>query len=93
MALPIKWLASNVILVLVALPGGVQLASAVKRRLGGDAASSSDDSSLLAKQSWAARLGVLAVLISIPLDAVIPVVVLWIIPARLTFLYLLFFFV
>ena len=37
--------------------------------------------------------GVLAVLISIPLDAIVPVVVLWIIPARLTFLYLLFFFV
>ncbi len=92
-ALPIKWLASNVILVLVALPGGVQLASALKRRLGGDATSSSDDSSLLAKQSWAARVGVLAVLISIPLDAVVPVAVLWIIPARLTFLYLLFFFV
>ena len=35
-ALPIKWLASNVILVLVALPGGVQLASALKRRLGGE---------------------------------------------------------
>ena len=32
-------------------------------------------------------------LISIPLGAVVPVVVLWIIPARLTFLYLLFFFV
>lgn len=92
-ALPIKWLASNVILVLVALPGGVRLASALKRRLGGDATADSDDSSLLAKQSWAARVGVLAVLISIPLDAVVPVVVLWIIPARLTFLYLLFFFV
>jgi len=38
-------------------------------------------------------VGVLAVLISIPLGAVVPVVVLWIIPARLTFLYLLFFFV
>jgi len=92
-ALPIKWLASNVILVLVALPGGVQLASGLKRRLGGEATADSDDSSLLAKQSWAARVGVLAVLISIPLDAIVPVVVLWIIPARLTFLYLLFFFV
>jgi fatty acid desaturase len=93
MALPIKWLASNVIVVLVALPGGVQLASALKRRLGGDATADTDDSRLLAKQSWAARVGVLAVLISIPLGAVVPVVVLWIIPARLTFLYLLFFFV
>ena len=92
-ALPIKWLASNVILVLVALPGGVQLASGLKRRLGGEATADSDDSSLLAKQSWAARVGVLAVLISIPLDAIVPVVVLWIIPARLTFLYLLLFFV
>ena len=92
-ALPIKWLASNVIFVLVALPGGVQLASALKRRLGGEATADSDDSSLLAKQSWAARVGVLAVLISIPLDGVVPVVVLWIVPARLTFLYLLFFFV
>ena len=92
-ALPIKWLASNVIVVLVALPSGVQLASALKRRLGGDATADTDDSRLLAKQSWAARVGVLAVLISIPLGAVVPVVVLWIIPARLTFLYLLFFFV
>ena len=56
-ALPIKWLASNVILVLVALPGGVQLASGLKRRLGGEATADSDDSSLLAKQSWAARVG------------------------------------
>ena len=37
-------------------------------------------------------MGVLAVLISIPLGAVVPVVVLWIIPARLTFLYLAIFF-
>ena len=75
-ALPIKWLDSNVILVLVALPGEVQLASGLKRRLGGEATADSDDSSLLAKQSWAARVGVLAVLISIPLDAIVPVVVL-----------------
>jgi len=91
--LPIKWFVSNIIVVLVAMPGGVQLASALKRRLGGDATSGSDDSSLLAKQSWAARVGVLAVLVSIPFGAVVPVVVLWIIPARLTFLYLAFFFV
>ena len=92
-ALPIKWLAGNVIFVLVALPGGVQLASALKRRLGGDATASSDDSRLLAKQSWAARLGLLAVLISIPLGFVLPVLMLWIIPVRLTFLYLAVFFV
>jgi len=77
----------------VALPGGVGLASALKRKLGGDATADSDDSGLLAKQSWAVRVGIAAALISIPLDLDVPVVVLWLIPARLTFLYLLFFFV
>ena len=90
--LPIKWLASNVILVLVALPGGVQLASGLKRRLAGEA-TDRDDANLLAKQSWAARVGLLAALASIPFGLFIPVVVLWIIPTRLTFLYLAFFFV
>ena len=48
---------------------------------------------MLASQRWAVRVGVAAVLISIPLGALVPVVVLWIVPARLTFLYLAFFFV
>lgn len=91
-ALPIKWLISNVVLLLVALPGGIHLANALMRRLGGERASEGGDSSLLAAQRWAVRVGVVAALISIPFGAVVPVVVLWIIPARLTFLYLAIFF-
>ena len=91
-ALPIKWLISNVVLLLVAVPGGIHLANALMRRLGAIKASDGGESSLLAAQRWAVRAGVLAVLISIPFGAVVPVVVLWIIPARLTFLYLAIFF-
>ncbi len=91
-ALPIKWLISNIVLLLVALPGGVNLANGLMRRLGADAASDGGEESLIAPQRWAVRVGVLAALISIPLGVVVPVVVLWIIPARLTFLYLAFFF-
>jgi len=91
-ALPIKWLISNVVVLLVALPGGIHLANGLMRRLGGSKASEGGDDSLLAAQRWALRVGVLAVLISIPLGAIVPVVVLWIIPARLTFLYLAIFF-
>lgn len=91
-ALPVKWLVSNVVLLLVALPGGTYLANALMRRLGASAASDGGDTSLLAAQRWAVRVGVLAVLISIPLGVTVPVVVLWIVPARLTFLYLAIFF-
>lgn len=91
-ALPIKWLVSNVVLLLVALPGGIHLANRLVRRLGGSAAAEGGDDSLLGAQRWAVRVGVIAVLISIPLGVVAPVVVLWIIPARLTFLYLAIFF-
>lgn len=91
-ALPVKWLISNVVLLLVALPGGIRLANGLMRRLGGTKASEGSEASLLAEQRWAVRVGVLAVLISIPLGVVVPVVVLWIIPARLTFLYLAIFF-
>ena len=91
-ALPVKWLISNVVLLLVALPGGIHLANGLMRRLGASRASEGGDSSLLAAQRWAVRVGVLAVLISIPLGVVVPVVVLWVIPARLTFLYLAIFF-
>ena len=91
-ALPVKWLISNVVLLLVALPGGIRLANGLMRRLGGTKASEGGEASLLAEQRWAVRVGVLAVLISIPLGVVVPVVVLWIIPARLTFLYLAIFF-
>ena len=87
-ALPIKWLVSNVVLLLVALPGGVHLANALMRRLGATAASDKGDDSLLGAQRWAVRVGVLVVLVSIPLGAVVPVLFLWVIPARLTFLYL-----
>ena len=92
MALPVKWLISNVVLFLVAVPGGIHLGNALMRRLGATKASEGGDSSLLADQRWAVRVGALAVLVSIPLGAVVPVVVLWIIPARLTFLYLAIFF-
>ena len=91
-ALPIKWLISNIILLLLALPGGVNLATGLMGRLGATAASDGGDDSLLAAQRWAVRVGVVAILISIPLGVVVPVVVLWIIPARLTFLYLAVFF-
>ncbi len=91
-ALPIKWLVSNVVLLLIALPGGVHLANSIMARLGASRASDGGESSLLAAQRWAVRVGVLAVLASIPLGVVVPVVVLWIIPVRLTFLYLAFFF-
>jgi len=91
-ALPIKWLISNVILLLVALPGGVHLANGLMRRLGAVAASDGGEDSLLAPQRWAVRVGVVALLISIPLGVFVPVMVLWIIPARLTFLYLAIFF-
>lgn len=91
-ALPIKWLISNVVLLLVALPGGIHAANALMRRLGADRAAEGGDDSLLASQRWAVRVGVLAVLISIPLGAVVPVAVLWVVPARLTFLYLAIFF-
>lgn len=47
-ALPIKWLISNVVLLFVALPGGVHLANALMRRLGANAATDGEDSSLLA---------------------------------------------
>ncbi len=92
-ALPIKWLVGNVVLVLVALPGGLHLANALMRRLGADAATDGGDSSLLAAQRSAARVGLLAVLISIPFGAFVPVLLLWVVPARLAFLYLAFFFV
>ena len=91
-ALPIKWLVSNIVLLLLALPGGIRLANALMARLGATKASEGGDDSLLASQRWAVRLGVAAVLLSIPLGIVVPVVVLWIIPARLTFLYLAVFF-
>jgi len=91
-ALPIKWLVSNIILLLVALPGGAHLANGLMRRLGANAATDGVEDSLLAAQRWAVRVGVLAVLVSIPLGVVVPVVFLWIVPARLTFLYLAFFF-
>ena len=92
-ALLIKWLVSNIVLLLVALPGGIRLANALMARLGATKASEGGDDSLLASQRWALRAGVAAVLISIPFGIVVPVVVLWIIPARLTFLYLAVFFV
>lgn len=91
-ALPIKWLVSNIILLLIALPGGMRLANGLMRRLGASAATEGGEDSLLAAQRWAVRVGVMAVLVSIPLGAVVPVVFLWIVPARLTFLYLAFFF-
>ena len=91
-ARPVKWLVGNLVLLLGALPGGGRLANALMRRLGADAATDGGEGSLLAAQRWAVRVGVLVVLISIPLGVVVPVVVLWIIPARLTFLYLAFFF-
>ena len=91
-ALPIKWLISNVVLLLVALPGGIHLANGLMRRLGATKASEGGEESLLAAQRWAVRVGVVAVLVSIPLGVVVPIVVLWIIPARLTFLYLAIFF-
>ena len=91
-ALPIKWLISNVVLVLVAMPGGIHLANAVMRRLGAAKASEGGDESLLAAQRWAVRVGLAAVLIAIPLGIVVPVVLLWVLPARLTFLYLAIFF-
>lgn len=91
-ALPIKWLISNIVLALVALPGGIRLANALMARLGATKAAEGGDDSLLASQRWAVRVGVLAVLISIPLGIIVPVAVLWVIPARLTFLYLAIFF-
>ncbi|NKB40011.1 MAG: hypothetical protein GKR86_02955 [Ilumatobacter sp.] len=92
-ALPIKWLVSNVVLLVLALPGGIHVANALMRKLGANAATDGGDSSLLSAQRWSVRVGVLVVLVSIPLGAVVPVVILWIIPARLAFLYLMIFFV
>ncbi len=91
-ALPIKWLISNVILLLVALPGGIRAANALLARLGGDRASEGGDDSLLAAQRRAIRVGLFAVVLAIPFGAVVPVLLLWIVPARLTFLYLAIFF-
>ena len=56
-ALPIKWFIGNVVLLLVALPGGVHLANALMARLGAVAASDGGDDSLLARSvgpcAWA----------------------------------------
>ena len=90
---PVKWFIGNIVLLLVALPRGVRLANALMARLGATKASEGGDDSLLAPQRWAIRLGIGAILVSIPFGALVPVVVLWVIPARLTFLYLAVFFV
>lgn len=87
-AIPVKWFIGNIVLGLVALPKGVRFANALMARLGATKASEGGDESLLASQRWAIRVGIAAVLVSIPLGVVVPVVVLWVIPARLTFLYL-----
>ena len=92
-AIPVKWFIGNIVLLLVALPRGVRLANALMARLGATKASEGGDDSLLAPQRWAIRLGIGAILVSIPFGALVPVVVLWVIPARLTFLYLAVFFV
>jgi hypothetical protein len=44
-ALPVKWLVGNLVLLLVALPGGVRLATALMRRLGADAATDGGEGS------------------------------------------------
>ena len=74
------------IMMLHGLPRGVRLANALMARLGATKASEGGDDSLLAPQRWAIRLGLGAILVSIPFGALVPVVVLWVIPARLTFL-------